>query len=81
VSAGHEKDLEIPVSDPLKPGDRVRVTVRNRMPGYQPGDKGTVMRETEVGPNRQRYYTVAMDKDDPSQSWAVFTEDEIELDV
>ena len=69
------------MSRELKPGDRVRVTVRNRMPGYQPGDKGTVMRETEVGPSRQRYYTVAMDKDDPAKGGVVFRFDEIEPDT
>jgi hypothetical protein len=27
----------------LKPGDRVRLTVVQRMRGYQPGDKGMVL--------------------------------------
>jgi hypothetical protein len=56
------------MSRELKPGDRVHVTVRNRMYGYQPGASGV------------RYYVVAMDKDDPTKSGVVFTADEIELD-
>ena len=32
------------MSTSLNAGDRVRVTGRNRMAGYQPGDKGTVVR-------------------------------------
>ena len=47
---------------PLKPGDRVRVTCRNRMCGYQPGDKGTVLSEVTAGPSGTCYYVVAMDK-------------------
>ena len=33
----------------LKPGDRVCVTVRNRMAGYQPGDTGSVLRVSAPG--------------------------------
>ena len=59
------------MSRELKPGQRVRVTVRNRMAGYQPGDKGTVMREVADGPSGTRYYVVAMDKDDPiKRAWS-----------
>jgi hypothetical protein len=65
----------------LKPGDRVRLTVRNRMHGYQPGDKGVVERELAAGPSGTRYYLVRMDKDDPTRSGVVFTDDEIEPDV
>jgi hypothetical protein len=65
----------------LKPGDRVRVTVRNRMAGYQPGDKGTVLRVSESAAGGERYYCVAMDKDDATHTGAVFTEGEIEPDV
>jgi hypothetical protein len=68
------------MSRELKPGDRVRVTVCNRMSGYQPGDKGTVLREAISGPSGARYFAVAMDKDDPTKSGVVFTADEIELD-
>jgi hypothetical protein len=66
---------------PLKPGDRVRVTNRNRMHGYQPGDKGTVLRELTAGPSGAYYYVVAMDKDDLSKSGVVFSDDEIEPDT
>jgi hypothetical protein len=65
----------------LKPGERIRVTVRNRMAGYQPGDKGMVMREVAEGPSGTRYYVVAMDKDDAQKTGVVFSDDEIELDV
>jgi hypothetical protein len=66
---------------PLQPGDRIRVTIRNRMAGYQPGDKGTVLRVATSATTGERYYTVAMDKDNLTMSGAVFTEDEIEADV
>jgi hypothetical protein len=33
------------MSSPLQRGDRVRVTAANRVSGYQPGDKGTVLWE------------------------------------
>ncbi len=69
------------MSNPFKPGDRVRVTIRNRMAGYRPGHKGTVLQASSVGMTGERYYTVAMDKDDPTHSGAVFAEDEIEADL
>jgi hypothetical protein len=44
----------------FKPGDRVRLTPRNHMQGYQPGEKGVVLRELlrEVlaGISGTRYY-------------------------
>jgi hypothetical protein len=67
------------MSSPLKAGDRVRVTVRNRLAGYQTGDTGTVSRSS-VSATGERNYTVAMDKDDPVAGGAVFTEGEIEAD-
>jgi hypothetical protein len=66
---------------PLKPGDRVRVTSRNRMHGFQPGDKGVVLREIVAGPSGAYYYVVAMDKGSSSQSGVVFSDDEIESDA
>jgi hypothetical protein len=69
------------MSDELKPGQRVRVTPRNRMTGYLPGDKGTVLRVSSAGTTGERSYVVEMDKDDPAHSGVVFTEDEIEPDV
>jgi hypothetical protein len=53
----------------------------NDMAGYQPGDKGTIIRETVVALSRQRYYLVAMDKDNPDAKGTVFTEEEIEPDT
>jgi hypothetical protein len=66
---------------PLKPGDRVRVTSRNRMHGYMPGDKGVVLREVITGPSGTSYFVVAMDKGSPSHSGVVFSDDEIEPDA
>ena len=67
------------MSRQLKPGQRVRVTVRNRVTRYQPGDTGTVLRSS-VSATGERSYTVAMDLDDPAGSGAVFAEGEIEAD-
>jgi hypothetical protein len=64
----------------LKPGQRVRVTVSNRVARYQPGDTGTVLRSSVSATTGERYYTVAMDLDDPAASEAVFAEGEIEAD-
>jgi hypothetical protein len=51
------------------------------MHGYEAGDKGGVLRELATGPSGTLYYLVAMDKDDPSKTGVVFTDDEIEPDV
>jgi hypothetical protein len=62
-------------------GDRVRVTVRSRLRGYELGDAGEVLTGPEFLPrDRRRYYLVMMFK------WghlspAVFAEEEIEPDV
>jgi hypothetical protein len=69
------------MSGPLKPGDRVRVTVRNRMAGHLPGETGTVIREAFVTPAGDHYYAVAMDIDATTETGTVFAEDEIEPDV
>ena len=67
---------------PLQISDRVRVTLRNRIAGYQPGDKGTVVRGASTATiTGERYYTVIMDKDEPDATGVVFAEDEIEQDV
>jgi hypothetical protein len=65
----------------LQPGDRVRVTVANRVPGYQPGDRGTVQRAVISTATGVSHYLVMMDKDDPAKSGGVFAGDEIEPDV
>jgi hypothetical protein len=62
----------------LKPGDRVRVTTRNRLFGYQPGDQATVLRQVAADPSGILYYLVAPDKDGPARMVAVFTSEEIE---
>jgi hypothetical protein len=69
------------VSAALKPGDRVRLTATTRLPGYHPGERGTVVGvvPNPVGGNLPSY-TVAMDKNSPSATPARFAEDEIELD-
>ena len=65
----------------LNAGDRVRVTGRNRLAGYQPGDKGTVVRGPSTATiTGERYYTVTMDRDGPDATGVVFAEDEIEPD-
>jgi hypothetical protein len=79
--AASARDAAPPVRSPLKKGDRVRVSVCNRMYGYQPGDKGTVLREAIRAPRGTRYYLVAMDKDNPAHAGVVFNAEEIEPDA
>ena len=69
------------MSRALQKGQRVRFTLRNRMAGYQPGDKGTVLREVTLSMRGERSYTVAMDKNDPAKNDVVFRFKEIEPDV
>jgi hypothetical protein len=78
--AGPARELPPVIRSPLKKGDRVRITVRNRMYGYQPGDKGTIVREAIRAPSGTRYYLVAMDKDNPTHAGVVFNAEEIEAD-
>ncbi len=69
------------MSDQLKPGDRVRVTYRNRVQGYVVGDKGMVQAVASIPAiGDQFHYQVAMDKDG-GVTRAVFTAEEIERDV
>jgi hypothetical protein len=68
------------MSRELVAGTRVRLTARNRMHGYHPGDKGTVLREVTSTPRGTLYYLVAMDKDDLTKTGSVFTAEEIEVD-
>ena len=69
------------MSDQLKPGDRVRVTERNQVQGYQAGEKGMVQAVASIPAiGDQLHYQVAMDRDG-GVSRAVFTAEEIELDV
>ena len=63
----------------LKAGDRVRVTMRSRIDGYEPGDEGTVLHAAwSAG---RRYYLVAMDGGELDSTGVIFTEGEIEADV
>jgi hypothetical protein len=65
----------------LNAGDRVHVTVRILILGYQPGDKGTVLRTGSQPSIGGRYYLVAVDKDGPDATGVLFGDDEIEADV
>jgi hypothetical protein len=65
----------------LKVGDRVRVTEYGRMAGYQPGDKGTVLRTPPSAATGIPYFIVAMDRDRPGTAGVMFAEREIEPDT
>ena len=66
----------------MKKGDRVRVTARSRVEGYQPGDKGVVLEGPAVYAGASdTSYVVAMDKDGPGSTSTVFAADDIEPDV
>ncbi|HTU89221.1 MAG TPA: hypothetical protein VMF69_03910 [Gemmataceae bacterium] len=69
------------MSDLLKPGDRVRVTDLNRVQGYAAGEKGMVQAVASIPAiGDQLHYQVAMDCDG-GMTRAVFTAEEIELDM
>ena len=76
--AGPAQEMPPVVCSELKKGGRVRVTGRNLKYGYQPGDKGSIMREAIRDLTGTRYYLVAMDKDNPSHAGVVFNAEEIE---
>jgi hypothetical protein len=63
----------------LKPGDPVRVTTANIMPGYRPGEKGTVLWGPIFQDSCEPYYIVAMGKEDATTS-IIFGANEIERD-
>ena len=67
----------------LKPGDRVRLTMRGCTSDYAPGDKGMVTdgpkHHMGPGPN-DPYYLVAMDKDAPQRK-TVFNANDLEADT
>jgi hypothetical protein len=66
----------------LKPGDRVRLTSANRLPGYHPGERGRVVGVvSNPAGGSLPCYAVAMDKNGPSAGPALFAADEIEPDV
>lgn len=68
------------MSRELVAGTRVRLTACHRMHGYQPGDKGTVLRQVTSTPRGTLYYLVAMDKDGLTKTGSVFAAEEIEVD-
>ncbi len=63
----------------IKPGDRVRLTVRTRQPIFRPGDKGVVIEGPNTSPGGEDYFVVQMD-DGPVTHPLVFMGDEIERD-
>jgi hypothetical protein len=69
------------MSDQLKPDDRMRVTDRNRVQGYEAGDKGMVQAVASIPAiGELRHYQVAMGRDG-GVIGSVFSADEIELDI
>jgi hypothetical protein len=68
------------MSGELKAGDRLRVTARIRVPGYRPGDKGTVVSGPHLRPSGARYYIARMDKDHPDTR-VLLADDEVEADA
>jgi hypothetical protein len=70
------------MSDALKVGDRVHATVGNLVSGYQPGDRGTVLKSLENPAGGDTcFYVVAMDRVHIPGGGMVFAEGEIEPDV
>ena len=70
------------MSRELKRGDRVSVTARRRVEGYQPGDKGVVLEAPAVYAGASdTSYVVAMDKGGPGNTSTVFAADDIEPDL
>jgi hypothetical protein len=67
------------MSNAIKPGERVRLTVRNRQPIFQPGDRGTVLSGPHTSPGGEDYYVVRMDEG-PADRSLIFMSDEIERD-
>jgi hypothetical protein len=64
----------------LRVGDRVRVTMRNRIAGYDPGDEGIVL-HVACSAAGGRHYIVAMDGGELDSTGVIFTESEIEADL
>ncbi len=62
-----------------KKGDRVRISIQNRIPHFQPGDTGTVLDKPSISGEHACYYLVRMDRDAPSRP-VLFIKDEIEPD-
>jgi hypothetical protein len=69
------------MSYPLRPGDRVRVTVYGRRAGYRPGERGTVLRTPPPAATGIPFFVVALDKDKPDTEGVLLAGFEIEPDV
>jgi hypothetical protein len=67
-----------PRSITFRVGDRVHVTAASHVPGYHPGEKGTVLRTPPPAATSAPYFIVAMDRDRPGSAGVVFAEREIE---
>ena len=63
----------------LKQGYRVRVTRANAMPGFQPGEVGTLKGGPFPASMGGYYYLVRMDKDEVDGDPIVFLAEEIEV--
>jgi len=68
------------MSEELKVGDRVRVTTRRQVHGYQPGSRGIVRSGPQTDKGGKTSYLVAMDKDG-SEDATLFLADEIKSDT
>jgi hypothetical protein len=66
---------------PLKPADRVLVTVYGRWAGHQPGEKGAVLRTPPPAAAGIPSFVVALDKHRPDTEGVLLAECEIEPDV
>ena len=64
----------------LKIGDRVRVTTKRPVHGYQPGSRGTVQSGPTTDKGGKIHYVVRMDKDSDNDG-TIFLADEIEADI
>lgn len=63
----------------LKPGDLVRIAPNKKVPGYLPGDTGTVQNGPILLPTGGPYYIVKMDKQVAETDLVIVTPDEVEL--
>jgi hypothetical protein len=68
------------MSEELKPGDRVRLRIRNHPHGYRQGDTGTVLRVATRAVTGEPYYLLAMDGDGPDSTGALVHALDVEPD-
>lgn len=67
------------MSGGFRTSDRVRVASAKPIPGYETGDKGTVLSGPHTAPSGTLYYLLRMDRDATEES-SLFTANEIERD-